>query len=149
MVKLARGRDLKINPGVDYLVIGGGILGLAVARELRDRDPHSRIQLIEKESEIAWHASGRNSGVLHAGFYYTADSLKARFTKEGNRRMKGFCEDHRLRLNPCGKVVVASNESELSGLEELKRRGDRNGIDLTWLDPVELDKIDPSIQTHE
>lgn len=144
-----RSAGLKSNASVDYLIIGGGILGLTVARELRDRDPDSRIHVIEKEPEIAWHASGRNSGVLHAGFYYTADSLKARFTKEGNRRMRRFCEDNRLRLNPCGKVVVAANELEVGGLEELKRRGDRNDIDLTWLDPAELAKIDSCVQTHE
>ena len=96
---------------MDYLVIGGGIIGLAIARELARRFPHARIQIIEKEKEIATHASGRNSGVLHAGFYYTADSLKAKFTRDGNRQLRAYCKGHALRLNDCGKVVVAEEAS--------------------------------------
>ena len=74
---------------VDFLVIGGGIIGISIARELKSRNPASSICILEKEDQCGIHASGRNSGVLHAGFYYTADSLKARFTKEGNQRLTG------------------------------------------------------------
>ncbi|MGH8553617.1 MAG: FAD-dependent oxidoreductase, partial [Methylococcales bacterium] len=94
----------------DYLIIGAGIIGFAVARALRERDPACSIRILEKESTAGSHASGRNSGVLHAGFYYSEDSLKARFTREGNRRMRSFCMEHHLPINECGKLVVATRE---------------------------------------
>ena len=74
----------------DYLIIGAGIIGLALARELKNRFPAADILVIDKEADVAFHGSGRNSGVLHAGFYYSADSLKARFTREGNRMMTDY-----------------------------------------------------------
>ena len=85
----------------DFLVIGGGVIGLSIARELRRRQQAARVLVIEKEPFCGAHSSGRNSGVLHAGFYYTADSLKARFTRVGNRLMHEYCEAHGLRLNRC------------------------------------------------
>ena len=132
-----------------YLVIGGGIIGLTVARVLRDRDPKSSIAILEKDSDIAMHSSGRNSGVLHAGFYYTADSLKAKFTVAGNRAMKKYCIDNNLQLNECGKVVVSKNENEINGLHTLYERGLRNGVDLTLIDANELSKIEPNAKTFE
>lgn len=133
----------------DYLIAGGGIIGLSIARELIRREPHARIAIIEKEADVAKHASGRNSGVLHAGFYYTADSLKARFTRDGNRAMKKYCEENGLSINPCGKLVVASDESELQGLEELKRRAVRNGVRLEWASEAETAGMDPNVKTHK
>src|SRR5215218_5689527 len=91
----------------DFLVIGGGIVGIAVARELASRHPGTSVTVVEKEVDCGLHASGRNSGVLHAGFYYTADSLKARFTRDGNRRLTELCRERGLRINQCGKLVVA------------------------------------------
>ncbi|MEF3313761.1 L-2-hydroxyglutarate oxidase [Paenibacillus sp. GYB004] len=132
----------------DYLIAGAGIIGLSIARELIRREPQARIAIIEKESDVAKHASGRNSGVLHAGFYYTADSLKARFTRDGNRAMKKYCEQNGLFINPCGKLVVASDESELQGLEELKRRAARNGVRLEWLSEEEAARIEPNVRTY-
>lgn len=96
---------------------------------------------------MARHASGRNSGVLHAGFYYSADSLKARFTAEGNRAMKGFCRSRGLRLNECRKVVIARSEEELEGLYELERRGKRNGVEVRMIGEEELSLIDPNVRT--
>lgn len=133
----------------DYLVIGAGIIGLNIAKNLKERLPDSKILVIEKEEELAMHSSGRNSGVLHAGFYYTADSLKAKFTKEGNAALKEFCKERGLPVNPCQKVVVAQDESELEGLEELKRRGDVNGVELIWLDEAKLDELYPNVKTHK
>ncbi len=101
----------------DYLVIGAGIIGLNIAKNLKERFPQSKILVIEKEPEVALHSSGRNSGVLHAGFYYTANSLKAKFTKEGNIALKNFCKQRNLKINECKKVVVAIDEEELLGLE--------------------------------
>ncbi|NLC72079.1 MAG: L-2-hydroxyglutarate oxidase [Desulfuromonadaceae bacterium] len=131
----------------DFVIIGGGIIGLNIARAIKERRPDARMVLIEKEEDVARHSSGRNSGVLHAGFYYTADSLKARFTREGNARLRNFCEERRLRINRCAKVVVAQNEEEIRGLEELKRRGDLNGVELEWLDADELARRYPEAKT--
>ncbi len=133
----------------DYIIIGGGIIGLNVARALKVNYKDAKIALIEKESEVAMHSSGRNSGVLHAGFYYSADSLKAKFTKEGNASMHKFCKDRNLRINECAKVVVAQSDKEVEGLEELKRRGDVNGVELSWMSEEELNEKFPLIKTHQ
>ena len=100
----------------DYLILGAGVLGLAVARELLRLRPRASVLVLEKEAEAALHASGRNSGVVHAGFYYSPDSLKAKFTAEGNRRLRAYCIENSLGVNACAKVVVARDESELPGL---------------------------------
>ncbi|WP_156158175.1 L-2-hydroxyglutarate oxidase [Gordoniibacillus kamchatkensis] len=132
-----------------YLIVGGGIIGLTIARELKRKVSDKTIVILEKEADIAQHSSGRNSGVLHAGFYYSADSLKAKFTRDGNRAMREYCETNGLRINYCGKVIVANDEYELKGLEELKRRGDRNGVELYWKTEEELMEIDPNVKTHK
>ena len=131
----------------DYLIIGAGIIGLNIAKTLKERFPFAKIIVIEKEVEVGFHSSGRNSGVLHAGFYYTANSLKAKFTKEGNSAMKEFVKERGLHLNECKKVVVAQNEEEVKGLEELKRRGDANGVELHWLDEAGLNELYPNIKS--
>ena len=131
----------------DVVIVGAGIIGLSIARELSGRYPGARIVILEKEDGVAFHASGRNSGVLHAGFYYSADSLKARFTRAGNRMLTDYCLEHGLPINRCGKVVVACDESEVAGIHELKRRGDRNGVALTLIDPRELSEIEPNART--
>lgn len=133
----------------DYLIIGAGIIGLAIARELRSRKPGASILIIEKEPDVAFHSSGRNSGVLHAGFYYSADSLKAKFTRDGNYAMKDFCRKKGLRLNECQKVVVARDESELEPLYELDRRGKRNGVDVRIITEAEMKEIDPNAKTFQ
>lgn len=131
----------------EFLIVGGGIIGLSIARELVHRFPGSAIAIMEKEKEIAFHASGRNSGVLHAGFYYSADSLKARLTRTGNKALRQYCLENGLPINRCGKVVVASSEAETEGIDELKRRGDRNGVDLRLIDETELNDIEPNAKT--
>lgn len=133
----------------DFLVVGAGIVGLSITRELARRYAGARVLILEKEQEVAFHASGRNSGVLHAGFYYTADSLKACFTQAGNRLLTDYCLEHGLPINRCGKVVVAADESEVEGIRELKRRGDRNGVDLRLIDSRELSQIEPNARTVE
>ena len=131
----------------DYLIIGAGIIGLAIARELKSRFPKADILIIEKEPDVAYHSSGRNSGVLHAGFYYSADSLKAKFTRDGNHALKEFCRTNNLKLNECQKVVVAKNESEVAGIYELEKRGKRNGVDVSVISEAELKEIDPNAKT--
>ena len=119
-----------MDMNADYLIIGAGIIGLAIARELRSRFPEAEILVIDKEPDVAYHGSGRNSGVLHAGFYYSADSLKAKFTRDGNEQLKAYCREKKLKMNECQKVVVAQDESELEALYELEHRGKRNGVDV-------------------
>lgn len=131
----------------DYLVIGAGIIGLAIAREIRQRKPGAAITVIEKEPDVALHSSGRNSGVLHAGFYYTADSLKAKFTREGNRLMHEYSYANKLKINECRKVVVTKDETELDSLFELEKRGLKNGVDVKIISEKELAEIDPNAKT--
>ncbi len=131
----------------DFLIIGGGIIGLAIARELKARYQDAKITVIEKEASVGLHASGRNSGVLHAGFYYTADSLKARFTRDGNRLLTEYCDEKGITLNKCGKLVVAKNESEDTMLDELMRRGENNGVELEMLDIKQAYEIEPNVKT--
>ncbi len=139
---------LKQNINTDILIVGGGIIGLTVARELCNRWPKLKITLIEKEASFGAHASGRNSGVIHAGFYYTPDSLKAKFTAEGNRLLTDYCLKHNLSINRCGKVVVAKDAKELEMLYELKRRGDKNGVDVKVVDEKELISLEPNANTY-
>jgi L-2-hydroxyglutarate oxidase LhgO len=131
----------------DFLIIGGGVIGLTVARSLKTNYPDASITLIEKESDVAYHASGRNSGVLHAGFYYTADSLKARFCRNGNIAMHAYCDEHNLKVNRCQKLVIASDEKEIEGLRELKRRGDVNGVPVELIDEQQATEIEPNVRT--
>ena len=133
----------------DYLIIGAGIIGLAIARDLRTRFPEATIAILEKEPDVAYHSSGRNSGVLHAGFYYTADSLKAKFTRDGNRQMREYCYANGLQINETKKVVVAKDESELPALFELEKRGKTNGVEVKIIDEKELADIDPNIKTFK
>lgn len=133
----------------DFLIIGGGVIGLAIARDLINRNADYKIMVIEKEPDVAYHSSGRNSGVLHAGFYYTADSLKARFTRDGNRQMREYCYANSLGINECAKVVVTKNENELESLYELEKRGKVNGVDVKLIDEEELKQIDPNARTFK
>ncbi len=139
----------EMEESADYLIIGAGIIGLAIARELKMRFPSAEILVIDKEPDVAYHSSGRNSGVLHAGFYYSADSLKAKFTREGNQMMKEYCRQKNLKLNECQKVVVANDESELPALYELEKRGLKNGVDVKIISEEELKKIDPNAKTYK
>ena len=133
----------------DFLLIGGGIIGISIARELKSRYPDSSVCILEKEDQCGLHASGRNSGVLHAGFYYTADSLKAKFTREGNQRLTEYCDAKNIKLNKCGKLVVAQNESELVWLDELMIRANKNGVLLESVTEEESRSIEPRVKTYQ
>ncbi|MCH7564372.1 MAG: FAD-dependent oxidoreductase [Gemmatimonadetes bacterium] len=117
--------------------------------EMKRRDPGGSVTLLEKEAGCGRHASGRNSGVLHAGFYYGSDTLKARFCVEGNRSLTEYCDDRGLPIRKCGKLVVAKDESEVAGLEELHRRGQINGVELSLISESEAKEIDPRVSTFE
>lgn len=128
------------------IVIGGGIVGLAVARELLARLPDTGVTVLEKEEAVGRHQSSHNSGVLHAGLYYQPGSLKARLAVEGIRLMTAFCREHGIAHEVCGKVVVATDASELPALDRLWERGQKNGLrDLRRLAPEELREIEPNV----
>ena len=130
--------------GYDVAVVGAGIVGLAAARELLKRRPGSRLVMIEKESEVAAHQSGHNSGVIHSGIYYTPGTLKARLCVTGMAEMYSYCEEHSIATDRCGKLIVASDESELQRLDDLHRRGIANGVHgLAVIGPDAMREIEP------
>jgi (S)-2-hydroxyglutarate dehydrogenase len=133
----------------DFLLIGGGIIGISIARELKKRHPDASVCILEKERECGLHASGRNSGVLHAGFYYTADSFKARFTRDGNQKLTAYCDAKKIPINKCGKLVVAQNESELKWLDELMARAEINEVPLESITEAEVTAIEPRAITFQ
>ena len=134
---------------VDFLIIGAGIVGLSLARALRAKHPSKKIIVLEKEYDTGLHASGRNSGVLHAGFYYFADSLKAKFAKDGCVQMKNFCQSEGLKINECGKLVVARNDEELEHLFELEKRGKKNNVEVSIIDEKQARDIDPNAKVFK
>jgi L-2-hydroxyglutarate oxidase len=133
----------------DYLIIGGGIVGLSVGLELLNKYPNARVLLVDKEEKTGLHASGRNSGVLHAGFYYSPDSLKAKFCRQGNLELREIIAADAIPLNECGKVVVAQNEEDLVRLEALFQRGITNGVNLELLPEADLAKVEPLAKTFK
>jgi len=133
----------------DYLIVGAGIIGMTIAYKLKEKNPNDTVAVIDKEESVAKHASGRNSGVLHSGFYYSAESLKAKFTVNGNIKMKQFCKEHNIFVNETKKIVVAKNEKELEGIYELQRRAEVNGVETRIISKEEVAKIDANIKTHK
>jgi (S)-2-hydroxyglutarate dehydrogenase len=132
------------DQGCDVAIIGAGIVGLAVGLELTKKYPGSRIVVLEKESRVAAHQTGHNSGVIHSGLYYKPGSLKARLCVEGSARMVQFCKEYGIPHQICGKVIVATDESEIGGLQELLRRGRANGVSgLRELSSSEIREIEP------
>ncbi len=127
----------------DIAIIGGGIVGLATARALHERAPGTRLVILEKERELAAHQSGHNSGVIHSGIYYKPGSHKARLCVEGKGLMYQFCEKHGIRVERCGKVIVATTEAELPRLQTLYERGRANGVPVELLEPERLREIEP------
>ena len=128
----------------DIAVVGAGILGLAVARELAHRHPERRVVVLEREPEPAVHQTGHNSGVAHAGIYYAPGSLKARLCVAGVRELAEYCDARGIAYERCGKLIIALDESELPGLDELERRGAANGVPgLRRLDAAGLREVEP------
>jgi L-2-hydroxyglutarate oxidase len=130
---------------LDYAVIGGGIVGLSVAWAILEKRPGTRIAVVEKEESWARHQTGRNSGVMHSGIYYKPGSLKANLCREGNRRLREFCDAHGIRYEACGKVIVATTTSELPRLEALYERGIANGLAVKKLNASEVKEIEPHV----
>jgi len=125
-------------------IVGGGVVGLATAYKLQSHFPELKIVVFEKEKELAYHQSGRNSGVLHSGLYYTPGSLKAKNCVKGRRELIEFAKENDVDFDICGKLVVAVNKSEAHRLSELKNNGEQNGLKgLKLLNPDEFKKIEP------
>ncbi|MCD6437513.1 MAG: L-2-hydroxyglutarate oxidase [Halomonas sp.] len=129
----------------DYIIIGGGILGLSTAMQLIRAYPDKKMLLVEKEDGPARHQTGHNSGVIHAGVYYTPGSLKARFCLEGNLATKAFCDEHSIAYDECGKLLVATNDLELQRMKALWERTEANGLERYWLTAEELNEREPNI----
>jgi len=129
----------------DKLIIGGGIVGLATALAIRQRDPECRLAILEKEIQVAQHQTGRNSGVIHAGVYYKPGSKKARFALSGNQSMYDFCQLHDIPHDRCGKLIVATNQDQIPGLEQLHERALANGLEVTRLAPEAAREIEPHV----
>jgi (S)-2-hydroxyglutarate dehydrogenase len=134
----------------DFVIVGAGIIGLCVADEIIQKcGKKTSILVIEKEDKVAEHASGRNSGVVHAGIYYANDSLKAKFCLDGGKKLKEYCEEYGLVYNQCGKLIVTKNEDEENTLDHLYSRAIQNGANVELLDKSEIRDIDPNVLTYE
>ncbi len=133
----------------DFLIIGGGVIGINLALQAKRRLPDSSITFLEKEKDSGEHATGRNSVVLHAGFYYTADSLKAKFTKDGCRILTEYCTERGLGINHCGKIVIAKNDEELPVLDELLARAEHNKVALYEISEEECKEIEPRARFYK
>jgi len=129
----------------DKIIIGGGLVGLATALAIREQDPDCKLAVLEKEGAWAQHQSGRNSGVIHAGVYYKPGSKKAEFALAGNRSMYAFCERYNIPYERCGKLIVATAEDQLSGLETLTERAIANGLEIKRLRAEEAKEIEPNV----
>lgn len=127
----------------ELLVVGGGIIGLAIAYRFTQRYPRQRVVVLEKEHQLAGHQSGHNSGVLHAGVYYRPGSLKALFSRTGKAAMEAFCQSEGIPFERCGKVIVAVGEDELDRLRAIAERGQQNGVDCTMIDRQQLAELEP------
>ena len=129
----------------DYVVLGGGIVGVSTALSLIDKHPDKKILLIDKESSFAKHQTGHNSGVIHSGVYYQPGSLKAQFCREGLKETINFCSINNIPYEQCGKLLVATNQVELKRMHELHERSKSNEISVEVLDQKQLNEIEPNI----
>jgi len=128
---------------VDLVVVGAGIIGLATARQYLAQHPRASVLVLERESDLAWHQTGRNSGVLHSGIYYAPGSMKAELAVAGRSSMVKFCEERGIDHEICGKVIVATRNDEIDRLRALQERADLNGLDAELIDASRLNEIEP------
>jgi L-2-hydroxyglutarate oxidase len=132
----------------DVIVVGGGVIGLSVATAVKTNNTNIKVLIVDKEPLLGVHASGRNSGVIHAGFYYSPDSLKAKFCLKGNIELSNLIARHKIPILKCGKVVVTRNSSEEKQIEKLYSRGVANGVDIRVLPRSALKNIEPLAATY-
>ncbi len=129
----------------DFAIIGGGIVGLSTAMALGQKYPYSKIVLLEKEASWATHQTGNNSGVIHSGIYYKPGSFKAKFCREGNQALINFCQQHNIKYDLCGKVIVATSPEELPRLDNIYQRGIENNIPVAKLTQEEVKEYEPYV----
>ncbi|MEW5843096.1 MAG: L-2-hydroxyglutarate oxidase, partial [Bacteroidota bacterium] len=130
----------------DVVVVGAGIVGLATSLKILEKNPSLKLLILEKENSVAQHQTGNNSGVIHSGIYYKPGSLKAQNCVRGYKMMIDFCNENEIRYDICGKVIVASSESEISAMENIMKRGIENGLNgLKRLRKEELKNYEPHI----
>jgi len=133
-----------IDRQYDVVVVGGGIIGLATSMKLTQDFPNLKVAVLEKEKEVAQHQTGHNSGVIHAGIYYAPGSQKANFCSTGGKLLRDFCDEYGIAYDMCGKLIVATDDSEVPQLEELFKRGTENGAEgLRMVDQEEIKEIEP------
>ena len=132
----------------NLLIAGGGIIGITIAREAALSKKFSEIIVLEKDLKLGSHSSTRNSGVIHAGFYYTPESIKAKFCSEGNKLMRDYCIRNKIESNRCGKVVVSKNDTDDKNIYDLYKRGIDNGCELEILEKKNLNKYEPLACTN-
>ncbi|BAU29084.1 L-2-hydroxyglutarate oxidase [Aneurinibacillus soli] len=130
----------------DFAIVGGGIVGLSTGMALTKRFPNAKIVMIEKEKDWAQHQTGHNSGVIHSGIYYKPGSFKARFAREGNEAMVRFCQEHGIKHEMCGKVIVATEPEELPLMDNLYKRGLENELNVSKISVEELKEIEPHVR---
>jgi (S)-2-hydroxyglutarate dehydrogenase len=140
---------MKTEKEYDYLIVGAGIIGLTIAYELNERNPNYSICIIDKENDVAQHTSGRNSGILHAGFYYSSNTKKASHCLNGNALMKKFCLENDVQVKSTKKLVVTKNENDIEQLYEIKRRADANNVETKLISKEEAEKIEPNVNTYK
>ncbi|HEY4567174.1 L-2-hydroxyglutarate oxidase [Planococcaceae bacterium Storch 2/2-2] len=129
----------------DFLIVGGGIVGLSTGMAIYDRFPNAKVIVVEKENQLAAHQTGNNSGVIHSGIYYKPGSFKARFARAGSKSMVEFCQKHDIDHDICGKVIVATQPEELPLLDDLYERGLQNELDIDKIDAEQLAEIEPHV----
>jgi (S)-2-hydroxyglutarate dehydrogenase len=130
----------------DFCVVGGGIVGVSVARHLLGQRPGAKLVLLEKESAVAVHQTGHNSGVIHSGIYYRPGSLKARLCREGGARLRELCASHGIPIVNCGKLIVATNEVEVTRLRALVDRAALNEVAAEMIDGAEITRREPNVR---
>jgi L-2-hydroxyglutarate oxidase len=131
----------------DFIIVGGGIVGLSTSMALGERYPKARILVLEKENQVAFHQTGNNSGVIHSGIYYKPGSFKAKFSRQGCRSMVQFCQEHDIDHEVCGKVIVATSSQQLPRLENLYQRGLENGLDVKKITSEEVKEKEPHVSS--
>lgn len=130
---------------VDVAIIGGGIIGLATGWRISQRFPDKSILVLEKESQVAQHQTGHNSGVLHSGIYYKPGTLRATNCREGKEEMEAFCDAEEIPWDQCGKVIVATDEQQFSSLDTIFKRGQQNGVICEMIDKTRLKELEPHV----
>ena len=134
-----------MNIHSDFVVIGGGIVGLATAMKLQLRFTDAKVVVVEAENQVGAHQTGHNSGVLHSGIYYKPGSTKALTCRAGKKAMEQFCDEHAIPWDRCGKVIVATSENELESLARIESRGKENGVDASRIDTDQLRELEPHV----